>query len=553
MRRELLFAVSALVVLFNFANSASAEKRVALIVGNGAYAHAPRLPNPANDASDVDAALKKIGFDTVVGIDLDKAGMEEKTIEFARAARDADVALFYYSGHAMQFNGQNYLMPIDAELKDEADLRRLTLVDQIKGDLAEAKNLKILVLDACRDNPLAEELKRSIGRTRAANLSRGLAKIENIDGMIIAFSTGAGTRPPTVPAATALIPPPFSGTSRNPPRSPRYFKISPPRLTERPAANSSPNCRSPFMTSISLRNRPPGPPPRRILGRRKNSIFSRRTSRTSSGARNPILTRRHGHRSATPPVPPCWRNSSSNFPQACLPATRGRGLPNCRSVRLNCRNNSGSRRRRKRESARKPNARRRNAAAPKRSLCKRRAGFRRARAVGGTRRVIAELRLRESEPCRGTHDLQFVCPCALDRQLSALYVQRSGSRSVRNAQSSWLNRRNACGSNENCVEQRYRERIAELQGGDGSSAGTANPSFPCSKARQSAEIAICSSPLLADLDVQLSQLYLRVKGRGKHYAARQRSWVDRRNACGSDEACIEQRYREQIAYLQGVN
>ena len=71
--------------------------------------------------------------------------------------------------------------------------------------------------------------------------------------------------------------------------------------------------------------------------------------------------------------------------------------------------------------------------------------------------------------------------------------------------------------------------------------------------RQSAEIAICSSSLLADLDVQLNQLYLRVKGRSKHYAARQRSWVDRRNACGSDEACIEQRYREQIDYLQSVN
>jgi uncharacterized protein len=142
---------------------------------------------------------------------------------------------------------------------------------------------------------------------------------------------------------------------------------------------------------------------------------------------------------------------------------------------------------------------------------------------------------------------------ALDRELSTLYVQRSGSRSVLNAQSSWLNRRNACGTNENCVEQRYHERIAELQGGGGSSAGRANPSFPCSKARQSAEIAICSSSLLADLDVQLNQLYLRVKGRSKHYAARQRSWVDRRNACGSDEACIEQRYREQIDYLQSVN
>jgi uncharacterized caspase-like protein len=101
------------------------------------------------------------------------------------------VALFYYSGHAMQFAGVNYLMPVDAKLKDEADLRRMARVDEILADLQQARNLRILVLDACRDNPLAEELKRSIGSTRAANVSRGLAKIDAPQGMIVAFSTQA--------------------------------------------------------------------------------------------------------------------------------------------------------------------------------------------------------------------------------------------------------------------------------------------------------------------------------------------------------------------------
>jgi uncharacterized caspase-like protein len=106
-----------------------AEKRVALIIGNAAYKNAPTLQNPTNDAQDVADALKRLGFETIVGLDLDKAGMEEKSIAFARAARDADVALVYYSGHAMQFAGINYLMPVDATLHDEADLRRLARVE----------------------------------------------------------------------------------------------------------------------------------------------------------------------------------------------------------------------------------------------------------------------------------------------------------------------------------------------------------------------------------------------------------------------------------------
>jgi hypothetical protein len=171
---------------------AFAEKRVALVIGNGAYQNAVPLPNPKNDAEDVAAALARSGFETVLGRDLDKAGMDEHAIRFARAARDADIAVFYYSGHAMQFAGINYLMPIDARLNDEADLRRMTRVDDIVADLQQAKSLRILVLDACRDNPLAEELKRSIGLTRAMSMQGGLAKIDAPRGMIVAYATQAG-------------------------------------------------------------------------------------------------------------------------------------------------------------------------------------------------------------------------------------------------------------------------------------------------------------------------------------------------------------------------
>ena len=191
MRRAIVLLLAWLFATLVCAPPAFAEKRVALIIGNGAYANATQLANPKNDAEDVAAALKREGFETIVGIDLDQAKMQDTAIDFARAAREADVALFYYSGHAMQFGGVNYLMPVDAKLSDEADLRRMARVDDILADLQQARNLRILVLDACRDNPFAEQLKRSIGLTRAASLQRGLARIDTPEGMIVAFSTQA--------------------------------------------------------------------------------------------------------------------------------------------------------------------------------------------------------------------------------------------------------------------------------------------------------------------------------------------------------------------------
>ena len=181
-----------LIICLIGSNPALAEKRVALVIGNGAYTYAPPLPNPAHDAEDVAAALKRSGFEVISGSNLVQADMQENEIRFARAANNADVAVFYYSGHAMQFNGINYLMPIDAKLDDEADLRRFLRVDDILADLQQAKNLRILVLDSCRDNPLAENLRRSIAKTRGVSMPRGLNKMEAPLGTIISFSTQAG-------------------------------------------------------------------------------------------------------------------------------------------------------------------------------------------------------------------------------------------------------------------------------------------------------------------------------------------------------------------------
>lgn len=192
MHRDVLFAFFAAVFFGVFATPAFADNRVALLIGNGAYARVPHLPNPVHDAEDVAAALKRSGFETIVATDLDKAGMDEAMIKFARAARTADVAMFYYTGHALQFGGINYLVPVDAQLNDEADLRRLVRVDDVIADMQPAKNLRILVLDSCRDNPLAAQLKRSIGTTRSASIGQGLAKIDSPEGMIIAYATQPG-------------------------------------------------------------------------------------------------------------------------------------------------------------------------------------------------------------------------------------------------------------------------------------------------------------------------------------------------------------------------
>jgi uncharacterized caspase-like protein len=193
MFRWLIFAIFSFLCLGALDAPALADKRVALVIGNSAYKNAPLLPNPRNDARDVAASLKRVGFETIFGVDLDKAGMDEALIRFSREVRSADVALFYYSGHAMQFAGNNYLIPIDANITDEADLRRMTRVDEIVADLQSAKGLRVLVLDSCRNNPLMEEFKRAAGAKRALSLQRGLAKIENSEGMIISYATQAGS------------------------------------------------------------------------------------------------------------------------------------------------------------------------------------------------------------------------------------------------------------------------------------------------------------------------------------------------------------------------
>ncbi|MBK5961337.1 hypothetical protein CCR97_24485, partial [Rhodoplanes elegans] len=171
------------------AGPAAAQERVALVIGNGAYRAATPLPNPPNDAADVAAALRKLGFTVIEGRDLDKAALEDKIRAFGRALDRASVALFFYAGHGLQVAGKNYLVPVDARLERPGDLSFETVeVGQVLGQMEAEARVNLVFLDACRDNPLARTLARSLG-TRSASVGTGLASIQSAVGTMIAYAT----------------------------------------------------------------------------------------------------------------------------------------------------------------------------------------------------------------------------------------------------------------------------------------------------------------------------------------------------------------------------
>lgn len=189
----LLAAILAL-GLGSLASQAKAlEKRVALVIGNSAYRHSPELRNPGNDAGAVAEALTGLGFKVVKGIDLEYGNLAKTIRDFSREVEGADVVLFYYAGHGLQVGGANYIVPIDAKLTTEIDLSVETVqLDAILSIIGRVKGTKIVILDACRDNPFAVTLARALGSTRAINIGKGLAQVKSESGMLIAFATEPG-------------------------------------------------------------------------------------------------------------------------------------------------------------------------------------------------------------------------------------------------------------------------------------------------------------------------------------------------------------------------
>lgn len=184
------------ILALGLSGQAAATKRVALIIGNGDYEQVGSLDNPARDARSMGDVLRNVGFDVVQGIDLDRAGMQDALKTFTNKLHSAEVALFYYAGHGIQVDGENYLIPVDAQIENETDLAFATVpLGLIEEQMSKVPRVKLIMLDACRDNPFKMDLKRNLSPTRALSVSDGLAPVslaEDVGGTFIAFATDPG-------------------------------------------------------------------------------------------------------------------------------------------------------------------------------------------------------------------------------------------------------------------------------------------------------------------------------------------------------------------------
>lgn len=172
---------------------ALAEKRVALVLANSAYQNVAPLANPVNDGARIAATLKDAGFDIVDSRpDLAAAETRRALRDFADRARDADIAVVYYAGHGIEVDGANYLIPVDAKLERDTDVYDEALsLDRILIAIEPAKKLRLVILDACRDNPFTKRMKRTVA---ARAIGQGLAKVEpSSPNVLIAYSAKAGS------------------------------------------------------------------------------------------------------------------------------------------------------------------------------------------------------------------------------------------------------------------------------------------------------------------------------------------------------------------------
>ena len=190
--RLLIIALSVIGVIVS-SNAAKADRRVAFVVGNGAYKNVTPLPNPPLDAKAIAGLLRNVGFEVVEGTNLSRDTMTERLLDFGNKAQGADVAVFFYAGHGIAVDGVNYLLPVDADIKSEMDVKLGTAINidtTLDQTMSDAK-VKLVFLDACRDNPFAARI-RSVATSRSVNVQTGLAEMKSGEGTLIAFATGPG-------------------------------------------------------------------------------------------------------------------------------------------------------------------------------------------------------------------------------------------------------------------------------------------------------------------------------------------------------------------------
>jgi len=205
-----MFLAWALLALTFTASAAIAEKRVALLIGNGAYTRVTRLPNPANDANAMATLFRNAGFDIVEAKrDLSLPAMRRAFRDFSDQVRDADIAVVFFAGHGMEINGVNHVIPVDAVLERDVDVEDETIsLERVSQLIEPARRLRLIILDACRDNPFTRSMKQTIA-TRS--IGRGLARVDVLaPDTMIAFAAKAGSvasdgAGPNSPYTTALL------------------------------------------------------------------------------------------------------------------------------------------------------------------------------------------------------------------------------------------------------------------------------------------------------------------------------------------------------------
>ncbi|MGD9803536.1 MAG: caspase family protein [Hyphomicrobiaceae bacterium] len=488
---------------------ALAQQRIALVIGNGQYANVPVLGNPANDANDVAEALRALGFVVIAGTDLGRNAFTERLKAFGDAISPKDDVLFFYAGHGLQAKGVNYLIPIDAKLNSERDLDfEAVSLDLVLRQMKSART-KIVMLDACRNNPFARTLARSMG-TRAVSDNLGLAVTVASDlGTFIAYATQPGN------VAS-------DGTGRN----------------------------SPFTEKLLPHIRTPGQSITDLMMTVRNEV-----AQATAGAQIPWEHSALGNKFYFAPGQEKVANQADQTKSEAAEAwgwiknTKNRELLE-EFVR------------RYRDTPFVERARGALASLPQQEQTE-----------GAHIQNVANVSLRPVQPsfdCKEHYKDAEVAVCnnpelaILDNELSRVYASAHGAANTRRkedilaTQRRWITDRDECGIEPGCIARAYRTRIAYLSTGQRSLSAPiarAKPSFDCTEHALPAEVAVCSDADLAKLDVALDAQYVRVArglsgDRRKALIMEQRQWIATRDTCGGEKRCVSLQYQARLEQLK---
>ncbi len=492
-----------------FAQAALAETRVALVIGNGDYSGQPHLPNPPHDAEDMAAALQGLGFKVITGLNVDKQTFDSKLHEFSRGTTDADVAFFFYSGHGMQINGINYLIPTDAPVtKEDLDFQTETL-DFVQKLLERAKT-KIIMLDACRNNPFAAALGESLG-TRAVNGNAGLAVTTAPDlGYFIAFATQPGH------VAS-------DGTGRN----------------------------SPFTGSLKAHIATPGLSISDLMIVVRNDVVQATGSAQIPWDHSALAARFFFKEGPAAELSEAGRNTSDAAEVWGWVRDTSNPASLQQFISLYGDTPFAAQAKVRLASLKTTETRAATPAVP----------------------LAANAPLRPSKPsfdCRLHYNDAEVTVCnkpelaALDNEMNRLYTQslKTLSEAKRkllvSGQRLWVQARNGCATDAGCLAAKYQENIQKLKAAPAVAAAPApqiRSSFDCDTRHLPAEVAVCNNADLAQLDLQLDALYvkkLKTSGaaRRRTLIAGQRNWVRNRDTCGANVACLKVQYQARIQHVE---